>query len=264
MARRRRTRKNSLDKHLKRLLAAGAVALLAVGVLLFVGRHRFFHPDVVIDSVHYPVVGIDVSNHNGKIDFGKVKDDGVSFVFLKASEGRSYVDPRFRKNYLKARKSGLVVGAYHFFRKKTDGELQARNFMGAVAGLRIDLPLVVDVEDWGNDGFVKNEQTVEELLAMVKCLKRNGHTVMIYTNGDGYKNYISGHLDDEYLWLCSFKSPERLRSRYAHKIQQYSHWGTVEGVNGEVDLNVFNGSRDEWNKWLAELGESKRVWKSGK
>ena len=94
MARRRRTRKNRLDKTLKWVLATGAAALLIVGGLLYVGRNRFFHPDVVIDQVHYPVVGIDVSNHNGRIDFDKVKADGVSFVYLKASEGKSYTDPK--------------------------------------------------------------------------------------------------------------------------------------------------------------------------
>ena len=253
MARRRRTRKNRLDKTLKWVLATGAAALLIVGGLLYVGRNRFFHPDVVIDHVHYPVVGIDVSNHNGRIDFDKVKADGVSFVYLKASEGKSYTDPSFKKNYTSVLKAGMKVGAYHFFRKKTDGVMQADNFIRAVDGRHLDLPLVVDVEDWGNDGFVKNEQTVKELLAMVNRLKKEGFEVMLYTNGDGYKNYIAGNLDGEYLWLCSFKSPGTLHKQYDHKIQQYSHWGTVDGVKGEVDLNVFNGSRGEWEKWLAEV-----------
>ena len=125
MARRRRTRKNRLDKTLKWVLATGAAALLIVGGLLYVGRNRFFHPDVVIDHLHYPVVGIDVSNHNGRIDFDKVKADGVSFVYLKASEGKSYTDPSFKKNYTSVLKAGMKVGAYHFFRKKTDGVMQA-------------------------------------------------------------------------------------------------------------------------------------------
>ena len=87
----------------------------------------------------------------------------------------------------------------------------------------------------------------------VNRLKKKGFEVMLYTNGDGYKNYIAGNLDGEYLWLCSFKSPGTLHKQYGHKIQQYSHWGTVDGVKGEVDLNVFNGSRGEWEKWLAEV-----------
>jgi lysozyme len=75
---------------------------------------------------------------------------------------------------------------------------------------------------------------------------------MVYTNGDGYKKYIKDGQVNINLWLCAFRSPEKLR-HIPHQMQQYSHWGRVKGIWGDVDLNVFNGSREQWDKWLQDL-----------
>lgn len=240
----------SFSRKLMLLLASGFCLMTVVAAAaIYVGRHYFIHPKVEIDYAAYPVRGIDVSMHNGVIDFGRVKRSGMSFVIMKASEGMSYRDPRFAVNYADARRSGLKVGAYHFFRKDVEGRAQADNFISTLGGRKFDLPLTVDVEDWGNALFADNDTAFIRLKAMVYTLKNRGYSVMVYTNGKGYKKYVSRLNSHDYLWLCSFNSPDSLR-RYGHHIQQFSHWGSVDGVKGDVDLDVFVGSRREWQQWV--------------
>lgn len=245
-------------KLLKRALIALVALAVAFGLLMlwaYKNRTDIFHwwrGEIVIDRNKYPIVGIDVSSHNGDIDFDKVKADGYSFVFIKATEGEDHHDSKFAVNYDKARASGLKVGAYHFFRKKTDGLNQAKNFLEMVGWRKLDLPLVVDVEDWSNDEQIKDERTQKHLDAMLDNLRSRGHKVMIYTNGDGYKKYIKNGQININLWLCTFKQPDKLR-HIPHQMQQYSHWGRVKGIWGDVDLNVFNGSAQQWEEWLKTL-----------
>jgi len=243
---------------MKLVLTGLAVLLVGVGAATFwayrnrVDIQHWWRGEIVVDRNKYPILGIDVSAHNGDIDFNKVKADGYTFVFIKASEGEDYHDSKFLTNYENARKAGLKVGAYHFFRKKTDGLNQAKNFLEMVAGRNLDLPLVVDVEDWSNDEQIKDERTQQHLDAMLDNLRSRGHKVMIYTNGDGYKKYIKNGQININLWLCTFKQPDKLR-HIPHQMQQYSHWGRVKGIWGDVDLNVFNGSAQQWEEWLKTL-----------
>ncbi len=251
----RRQRRRKLLKTISLVLAALLVLLGCLMVWGYKNRVSIFHwirGEIVVNRAEYPIVGIDVSSHNGEIDFDKVKADGYSFVIIKASEGLEHHDSRFATNYDNARKSGLKVGAYHFFRKDTDGLNQAKNFLETIGWRKLDLPLVVDVEDWSNAKNVEDERTQKNLDAMLDNLRSRGHKVMVYTNGDGYKKYIKDGQININLWLCAFKQPDKLK-HIPHQLQQYSHWGRVKGIWGDVDLNVFNGSQEQWDKWLQDL-----------
>ena len=251
----RRKRRRKLLKTISLVLAALLVLLGCLMVWGYKNRVSIFHwirGEIVVNRAEYPIVGIDVSSHNGEIDFDKVKADGYSFVIIKASEGLEHHDSRFATNYDNARKSGLKVGAYHFFRKDTDGLNQAKNFLETIGWRKLDLPLVVDVEDWSNAKNVEDERTQKNLDAMLDNLRSRGHKVMVYTNGDGYKKYIKDGQININLWLCAFKQPDKLK-HIPHQLQQYSHWGRVKGIWGDVDLNVFNGSQEQWDKWLQDL-----------
>lgn len=248
-------------KPLKVILICLALLLVLLGAGAWwvysnrVAISHWWRGEIEIDRNKYPILGIDVSSHNGEINFEKVKADGYSFVIIKASEGVDHHDSKFATNYDNARAAGLKVGAYHFFRKKTDGLNQAKNFIETIGWRKLDLPIVIDVEDWSNDKNVENERTQKHLDAMLDNLRSRGYKVMIYTNGDGYKKYVKdGHVNIN-LWLCSFKQPEKLE-RIPHQLQQYSHWGRVKGIWGNVDLNVFNGSAAEWEQWLKDLTPS--------
>jgi lysozyme len=238
--------------YIKWLLLAGAAALVVLMGGYVAWRYILPH-SVNVDRYRYPVAGIDVSKHNGEIDFGKVRDDDYQFVFIKASEGKTYRDDAFDRNYQGAREAGLKVGAYHFFRKNRTGHEQAKNMLGAIKGKAFDLPLVIDLEDdWGNGAGVSRQVTLERVMEMIGILSEKGYQVMIYTNLDGYDKYYKDLLADHDLWLCSFTSPDLL-PHLTHCIQQFSHEGEVDGVNGDVDLNVFRGSKREWSKYLDQV-----------
>ena len=229
------------------LLGAAVLVVLLGGYLAW----RYILPHSVnVDRYRYPIAGIDVSKHNGDIDFDQVRDDDYQFVFIKASEGMTYRDDAFDRNYRAAREAGLKVGAYHFFRKNRTGREQADNLLGAIRGKEFDLPLVIDLEDdWGNGATVSRKTALERVMDMIEILTGKGYQVMIYTNLDGYNKYYKDMLGDHDLWLCSFTSPDLLSS-LPHRFQQISHEGSVLGVKGKVDLNVYRGTKSEWNRYL--------------
>jgi lysozyme len=248
-------RKGTYNKpdYIKWMLWTGAVIAIAALVMLFLNRQHIFHVTPKFNLADYPVRGIDVSNHNGSIQWKQVARAGYQFAYIKASEGRTHRDNAFKRNVEQAHQAGMLVGAYHFFRKNRGGIEQAQNFLNAVQGLRLDLPLAVDVEDWDNDNRTDEAQVRERLVTMVNSLLKTGRSVMIYTNGNGYDKYYSPNFPDLDLWLCSFRSPDALRKTHSHRIQQYSHWGEVPGVKDDVDLNVFMGSQTDWEKWLESI-----------
>ena len=238
--------------YIKWLLLLGAAALVVLG-----GAYLFWHyvlpHSVNVDRYRYPIAGIDVSRHNGEIDFSQVRDDDYQFVFMKASEGKTVKDEAFNRNYERAREAGLKVGAYHFFRKNRTGKEQADNFLEALRGKTMDLPLVIDLEDdWGNGATISRETALKRVMEMINILTDKGYQVMIYTNFDGYQKYYKDMLGDHDLWLCSFTSPDLLPTM-PHRFQQFSHEGKVNGVDGKVDLNVFRGSKREWSSYLDEV-----------
>lgn len=242
--------------YIKWLLLLGAAALvLAMGAYL--GLRYVLPHSVTVDRFRYPIAGIDVSKHNGDIDFNLVRDDDYQFVFIKASEGKTYKDDAFAENYQRAVEAGLKVGAYHFFRKNRTGREQADNFLGVVGNRHFDLPLVIDLEDdWGNGATISRATALERVMEMIGILQDKGYDVMIYTNKDGYDKYYKGMLGDCDLWLCSFTSPDLLPN-LPHSFQQYSFEGKVSGVKSDVDLNVFRGSRSQWHSYLDQVKQPK-------
>lgn len=200
-----------------------------------------------VDTERYPVRGIDISRHNGRIDFNKVKDSGIDFVFIKASEGVSHRDSLFTKNFTGARRAGLKTGAYHFFRFDKDGVEQALNFLGAVGPRYLDMGLVIDVEGTGNPDSISTDVVKKRLASMVEYMNLLGHRVMIYTNFEGYYQYVEEILPGYPLWICRFKE-NPINAEWT--FWQYDHHGKVNGVEGEVDLNAFCGTRDDWQRFL--------------
>ena len=113
------------------------------------------------------------------------------------------------------------------------------------------MPLVVDVEDWGNDNNVDSITARRRLKDLIDRLHVSGRCVMIYTNGDGYEDYYKkGRYESLPLWICAFKQPDALQAPAV--FLQYSHWGEVDGIEGDVDLNIFVGGSDDWKRWLSQ------------
>lgn len=229
------------------------IALIFAGVIVFLvfsaiwAFRQYKNSPPYVDPEKYPVRGIDISRHNGLIDFEKVKNDGMEFVFIKASEGSSSQDSLYSRNFDEARKAGLKTGAYHFFRFDREGVDQAVNFVNAVGPQIPEMGLVIDVEKTGNPDSIPTEIIKERLVAMVDYLNLLGFRIMFYTNHDGYYDFLDDTFPGFPLWICRFKE----NPIYAEwSFWQFDHHGKVAGINGEVDLNAFCGSREEWQRFL--------------
>ena len=196
----------------------------------------------------YDVRGIDLSHHNGRINYDEL--DSLDFVFLKVTEGISLTDRDFSKHYQAFREKEIAIGAYHFFRFDADGKEQAQHFLRHMEGKEFQIPLVVDVEQ-ENNPILPREKVIARLRAFVKEIKRHtGIKPIIYTNGIGYSDFISDDFDDHTLWLSSTNSwrPAMMDCTF----WQFNIKADLSAITHDVDLNVFRGSREEWVEYLRE------------
>ena len=237
----------------KALYIGLAIILVVVTIIGIVRVIDYLSPDgIEINKSKYPVTGIDISKHNGIVNFRQIKEQKIDFVYMKATEGGDYVDNRFNGNYKKAFLNGLPIGIYHFFRFNVSGKIQANNFYNAIQGKNTDLPFVVDVEEWGNSGNHDKENVIREIRSFINEVENlTNKRVMIYTNENGFRKYIQGNFEKNELWICSFNSEPKIGSRW--DFWQHSHKGKMKGITGLVDINTFNGSRAEWDAYLKEL-----------
>ena len=206
------------------------------------GYNRFFSERANPSIEEYPIRGIDISAHNGEVDYTRLRGAGVQFAYIKSTEGADFCDRRFMQNATGLRRAGIPTGAYHFFRFNRDGEMQAWNFINSLKGRRVQLPPAVDVEEWGNADGVHVARIRRELRRMLDVLQREGYDPIVYSNKNGYQRYLRGHFDDYPLWICSFTDPPLDDHRQPWVIWQYSHRGSVEGISGSVDFNTIHPS----------------------
>lgn len=237
-----------------RIIALGIVGLSMILCLALLFCFFIMPSGIELDIVKYPVRGIDISKHTGIIDFERIKDQNVDFVFLKATEGIDYVDERFETNYKNAHLAGIPKGAYHFFRFERDGKEQANHFLRSIAGKKFELPLVLDIEEWGNPSAKPTDEITVEIEKFLAVFESERDELLLYSNESSYRKFILGKFDDKPLWICSFSDPPNVQTDWL--FWQHSHKGKLEEAEGWVDLNVFNGTREDWMKYLANKPNS--------
>jgi lysozyme len=222
--------------------------LLALGVLLtllFFGIIWFNNPG----RDDFPVQGIDVSNHQGRIDWEKVKSDRVDFVYIKATEGGNFVDQSFNYNWSEARKREIRVGAYHFFTLCKSGEEQAMNFISIVPKAENSLPPAIDLEFIGNCSSRPDLIDFNSQIRIFYDIVKNHYNTqpVIYTTYDFNNRYDLSHYR-KYLWIRDiFMKPDE---NYAWTFWQYSNRRHVNGIAGYVDGNVFFGDENSFNSLI--------------
>ncbi len=201
----------------------------------------------------YPVRGIDVSHYQGEIDWQVLsKQKDISFAFIKATEGSSYVDPKFEYNFSEARKTGLRVGAYHFFSFESPGVTQAESFIAAVGSPKDMLPPVIDLELYGEftDKKPNAEDVRLELSAMIVILhEQYGVMPIIYVSEDTYDLYVKGHFKGCDIWWRNVISSRGLPDGRQWTFWQYTNRETLKGYHGKeryIDMNVFFGTMEEF------------------
>ncbi|MFZ5643101.1 MAG: glycoside hydrolase family 25 protein [Bacillota bacterium] len=191
--------------------------------------------------------GIDVSHWQGNIKWSLVKNDGISFAFIKATEGVDYLDPKFSVNLKEAKKEGILVGAYHFCTPSSveDALCEASHFINVIikhGGFNIlDLPPVIDIE---KDAGLNREQISEIVHAWTNKVKEeSGIPPAIYS----YSYFIQTYLDEKLsycpLWLAHYGSnlPSECSGWKSWLFLQFTDKGKVGGIDGNIDLNEFDG-----------------------
>jgi GH25 family lysozyme M1 (1,4-beta-N-acetylmuramidase) len=207
----------------------------------------------------YP--GIDLSSHNGEVDFIQAANAGVKFAWIKVTEGTTHTNPGHQKKFEDAREAGIIVGAYHFARPDTysgdplDWQREADNFLSRlnVVGLKCgDLLPVVDLEQGLKTDDNYNCNWYLKWLEYVGCETRT--RPVIYTARWAWQNYImkgktdlQNQLATYPLWVASYNEgvqPERTPDIWNKwDVWQHTGSGTVPGVTGRCDQNWMAGGQ---------------------
>ena len=201
-----------------------------------------------------PVLGIDVSHHNGAVDWTAVAGSDVKFAFAKATDGATFVDEQFETNWKGMGGAGLLRGAYHFARPASDPATQAAHF-AAVVGPRSpnNLPPVLDLE---SDGGLTPDQVVQWTLTFVaKAEALFGRPVIMYTGGlwrNTLRNPLVPQLSSRLLWTARYGSNEPV---VPQTWQRWDFWQftdgesgaaqSIPGVKGPCDCDRFRGELSE-------------------
>ena len=210
-----------------------------------------------------PVSGVDVADwqhpDGSDIDWKSVEADGQKFAFIKATEGQGYTNPYFEDDVKQAKEAGLRVGSYHFARPGESAALQAANYANTIRTMpQPSLPPVLDIESDDGVGPEEVQRWVKEFVTEVEAL--TGRTPMIYT----YRYFWSEQMGDttdfkDYpLWLAAYQDevPTELPGGWEYMtFWQRSDSGNVNGITGNTDMNLFNGSEAE----LDSLGTGNQV-----
>lgn len=204
----------------------------------------------------YNVHGIDISHYQGGIDWAELHknkdtDFPLRFIFMKATEGGDLADATFVQNFDSAKAYGFVRGAYHFFNPSSDARKQAEFFIRNVQLKPGDLAPVLDVETKGKNK-ADLQRSVKTWLDVVEA--HYGVKPILYTSYKFKENYLSDATFDEYPYWIAHYYVDSVRYRGHWEFWQHTDIGEVPGIEGDVDLNVFNGTlQDLSNYTLPEV-----------
>ncbi len=191
------------------------------------------------------VKGIDVSKWQGTIDWTKVPSSGSVFAFSRVSDGVSSNDSKFSRNWEGSKAAGLVRGAYQYFRASKDATEQANKMVSAVGVLGDgDLPAVLDIEEADGQSPSTVLAKIRTWLQVVEAGTQK--TPIIYTASYFWETLNAETEFAKYpLWVANYGAtcPKMPPGFSGWSFWQYSASGSISGIGGNVDLNVFNGSR---------------------
>lgn len=192
--------------------------------------------------------GIDVSSHQGVIDWNLVAQDGVEFAFIRVgfrgygSEGKLVVDEMFHTNIQQAKEAGVKVGVYMFSQATTEAELdeEVQLVLDNIASYQLDCPVVYDVEMISGNGRMNNltpEERTNLTLRFCEKIAQAGYRPMIYHNTEMAAIRIDYAALEAYdKWYAAYN--RRMFFPYEFKVWQYSDKGSVQGIKTNVDMNI--------------------------
>lgn len=201
----------------------------------------------VLEKNESKAIGIDVSEYQDEIDWDAVRtldnDYELSFVFVRATVGNDRLDKRFKENWIGAKENHLIRGAYHYYRPNENSLEQAELFIKTVRLQKGDLPPVLDIEK------LPENQSMERLKI---GLKRWLNAVeehykvkpIIYTGERYYDDFLKDEFSDYLFWIANYNFyREKLDEDWL--FWQFTEKASVSGINGNVDVNIFNGDIEQ-------------------
>lgn len=204
----------------------------------------------------YPIHGVDVSKYQNYINWRKVKQNNISFAYIKATEGGDFLDERFKMNWDGAERAGIKRGAYHFYYFCRSAAQQAAWFIRNVPKVKGALPPVLDIE-WNHTSPTckyrpepyKIRREMRVFLARVE--RHYNIRPMIYTTVDFYHKNQLWKIKGYDFWLRSVAGhPSEIYPNSSWKFWQYTGSGIVPGISTRADINVFSGSKKDWLNWI--------------
>ena len=194
-----------------------------------------------ISKTNEPLMkGIDVSVHNGSIDWQKVKNAGIQFAILRAGYGRelSQKDAKFEENYRNAKVAGIPVGAYWYSYAMTEDEarLEADVFLSVIKGKQFEMPVYFDLEE--KKQFDLGKEKVSAIMrAFLEKVEKAGYFVGLYGSASSLTTHTADDIKSRYtIWLAHWTDKTNYSGAYG--IWQYSDKGKVDGISGNVDLDI--------------------------
>lgn len=184
--------------------------------------------------------GIDVSKHNGNIDWQKVKASGIDFAIIRAGYGKliSQKDALFERNYAGATAQGIPVGAYWYSYAVTpaEAEQEAHVFLEAIKDKKFEFPVYLDIEE--RNTFRTGKNNVNTIIkAFCNAMEKAGYWVGIYTGRAAIQTHISTENQQKYaLWVAEWGAKCNYNGAYG--IWQNSDTGRISGINGNVDTDI--------------------------
>ena len=187
--------------------------------------------------------GIDVSEWQGKINFKNVANSGIKVVFIRASEGREYVDPYFRENYEEAKANGLKVGFYHYLtaRNIEEAKEEAKFFVSNIKGTQPDCKLAMDFESFGKLSIGEINEISKAFLETVQNLS-GGKECVIYSDASNARDIFSKELAKKYpIWVADYYVNEPGdNDKWSTWVGfQFTNKGRINGIRGNVDRDKF-------------------------
>lgn len=185
--------------------------------------------------------GIDVSSWQQNIDFAAVRNAGIEIVYMKSSEGSSYIDSYFETNYRNAKANGLKVGFYHYVTARTteQARAQATFFAKVISGKEPDCKLAMDFENFGNLSTTQVNEISRVFLETLENLTNK--EVLIYSNAYSARTIFSSSLSNYPLWVANYGVSEPGdNGKWSTWVGwQYTDTGKISGISGYVDRDYF-------------------------
>jgi len=196
------------------------------------------------------IFGIDISQYQGRIDWIQVNTINdkfpVDFIFIRSTMGESGVDSKFKSNWKSAQSRAKLRGAYHYFRPNENSLKQAQNFIKTVKLKPGDLPPVLDIEE------MPRGQSMDSLRVglkrwLVTVEEHYGIKPILYSGDKYFTDFLEKEFSGYVIWIANYNFwIDDLKDHW--DFWQFSEKGTVRGIKGPVDLNIFNGDIEALEK----------------